>query len=408
MNNQETIREQYQQTVRETSLNVTRWEINSIRKKTITKTGCRVYRDGLIGVAGTLGQPGEATWLEAEANLAEKVAYPYELARGAVRSEDRREETQDIEVLTTELADCLRICRERYPRMVLSNKINFLEIETRLTNDTGTDLHFQDQLTIIILLAKHVDSVNIMDTNLVTLMRRFDKDRFLKYTENMIGCYETKVEPPAGDKPLVVIEQGDILRKLTEELSGKKIGRQASLFTGKLGQPLFSKSFTLYRDASKEALGESFFDMEGTLLPEDKMTLIDRGVILHPYADKKNAAKFGIQPTGSAGGAYDDVPTLDSRQLSIATDGRTLKELLNGETAIYVIIASGGDFTSEGLYASPVQMAFLTDGERMLGRLPELSISGSIYDILGADFVGVAADTPFSHEHMAVVRMKTD
>ena len=402
------MRELYQETIRETSLNITRWEIDSIRNKTITKSGCRIFRDGLVGIAGTLGQPTDTTWREAEANLAEKIPYPYDWAIGSVRGEDRREEPKDIETLTAEIADCLRICHERHPHMVLNNKINLVEVESRLTSDAGTDLHFRDRFTIFILLAKHVDSVNVFDTNLVTLTRRFDKEQFLKFADDMLGCYETKAALPAGEMPLLVIEQGDILRKLVEELSGKKIGRKASLFSEKLGLPLFSDAFTLGRDASKEAFGEAFFDMEGITLPDDKMILIDRGVIVHPYADKKNAAEFGLAPTGSAGGAYDDVPTLTSGHLSIASDGRTLKELLNGELAICVVIASGGDFNSEGFFASPVQMALLTDGERMLGRLPELNISGSFYDILGKDFVGIAADTPFSHEHLAVVRMKID
>ena len=49
------VKELYQTILRETSLNVTSGEIDSIRKKSITKSGCRVYRDGFLGIAGTLG-----------------------------------------------------------------------------------------------------------------------------------------------------------------------------------------------------------------------------------------------------------------------------------------------------------------------------------------------------------------
>ncbi|MEA4890657.1 MAG: metallopeptidase TldD-related protein [Clostridiaceae bacterium] len=400
------MKELYQETVRETALNITRWEIDSIRKKNITKSGCRYYRDGFIGVAGTLGRPTENTWQEAEANLAERAPYPYRPAVGLKRFEDRREETKDVETLTREFEECLHICRDRYPKLVLSNKINLIETEVRLTNDSGTDLHQLDRFTVIVLLVKHIDSANVFDSFLVTVIRRFEKEKFLSFADNMLAAYDTRLEKPALEKPLIVIEQSEILRKLQEELSGKKIGRKASLFTDKIGLPIFSDRFSLYRDATPEAIGEPFFDLEGTVLPADKMTLIDHGVICHPYADKKNAADFGWLPTAGAGGAYDDVPTLDSRQLTITDSGRSLKELLNGEPGIYVVIASGGDFTSDGHYASPVQMAYLTDGERMLGRLPELTVSGSLYDIFGADFIGVAANKPFSNEHMAVVRMK--
>lgn len=37
------VKELYQTVLRETSLNVTNGEIDSVRKKSITKSGCRVY-----------------------------------------------------------------------------------------------------------------------------------------------------------------------------------------------------------------------------------------------------------------------------------------------------------------------------------------------------------------------------
>ena len=400
------MRELYQQTVRETSISVVRWEIDSIRKKNIPKSGCRIFRDGLIGLTGTLGQPDETTWQEAEANLGEKVPYPYALTAGVRRSEDLRQETKSPAELTAEIADCLRICRERYPRLILGNKVNLMDIETSLTNEIGADLHYRDQFTVVSLLVKHVDSVSIMDSFLAIVVRRFDPERFLKYAGDMLGTFETPASFPIADKPLIIGEQGELLGKLQEELSGRKIGRKASLLTGKIGQKVFGENFSLFRDATAESYGEAFFDMEGTILPGDKLALIENGVIRLPYADKKTAADYGYSLTSSAGGAYDDVPTLSSRQLAIGQSGRTLKELLQGELGIFVLVASGGDFTSEGLFATPVQMAMLTDGEKILGRLPEFSLSSSLYDMFGSDFVGVAADTPFSHEHYAVVRMK--
>ena len=55
------IRELYQQITHEVCLNVTVGKVDSVRKKNITKSGCRVYEDGCIGVAGCLGQPTEET-----------------------------------------------------------------------------------------------------------------------------------------------------------------------------------------------------------------------------------------------------------------------------------------------------------------------------------------------------------
>lgn len=51
------VKELYQTILRETSLNVTSGEIDSIRKKSITKSGCRVYDGSYLGVSGVLGEP---------------------------------------------------------------------------------------------------------------------------------------------------------------------------------------------------------------------------------------------------------------------------------------------------------------------------------------------------------------
>jgi PmbA protein len=400
------MREIYQETVRETSLSINRWVIESIRKKDITKTGCRIFEGGLVGIAGTFGQPSDKDWQEARENLAAGVPYPYPLTEGARRSEDRRQENMDLAAWLGQIEKCLAVCRERYPELVLSNKVNLVDLECRLTNDAGTDLSFSDQFTSIGLLVKKAESANLFDSVIETITRRFDPDQFLKQAGQLLGAMGMKAGLPPMEKPLVIISQGQILSKLREELSGRKIGRKASLLTDKIGRPVFSESFTLYRDVSPEVFGEPFFDMEGTCLPGDKIPLIERGRVVRPYSDKKNAADYGWPLTASAGGGYDDVPTLASGHLSIDKSGLTLKELLGGKMGLYVVIASGGDFTSEGHFAAPVQMAILTDGEKMIGQLPEFSISGSMYDFFGSDFIGVSKDTPFNEEHLVVLQMK--
>jgi len=74
---------------------------------------------------------------------------------------------------------------------------------------------------------------------------------------------------------------------------------------------------------------------------------------------------------------------------------------------ILVWIASGGDFTSEGAFATPVQLAYLFDGNNRVGRLPELSVSSHLYDMFGKDFCGVSTDslTSLAKANLAVMNM---
>lgn len=71
---------------------------------------------------------------------------------------------------------------------------------------------------------------------------------------------------------------------------------------------------------------------------------------------------------------------------------KTLEELLEGRKGIFVLVASGGDFTPDGNFATPVQLPFLFDGKKFIGRLPELNISSNLFDMFGKDFIGVGKD----------------
>jgi len=72
-----------------------------------------------------------------------------------------------------------------------------------------------------------------------------------------------------------------------------------------------------------------------------------------------------------------------------------------------IAIASGGDFTPDGKFATPVQVSYLTDGVKLLGRLPELTIKGSLFDFFGRDFIGVSSDKLYlsGNERMLVTRL---
>ena len=70
-----------------------------------------------------------------------------------------------------------------------------------------------------------------------------------------------------------------------------------------------------------------------------------------------------------------------------------------------MLFASGGDFTPDGHYACPVQLAMLTGGEKFLGRVPKFAISGHLFDLFGDDFIGVSKDKPFQGTPSLVVNM---
>lgn len=399
------IRELYKTTVHETSLNVSMSQIDSVRKKSITKSGCRVYADGFVGISGTLGDATVQTWDQAEANLALQVAYPFEPEKDCVRVRDLREMHLSDEAFIRSVEEILDLLRQEFPDFIFSNKVSLTQTEISLSNDAGLDLRSIDLTVNVGFLVKHKDSVNIFDTFLMRQERTLNPESLLQDAREMLTAFGKELPMPSAGKMLAVVEPDLLLGKMLESLNGEAVARGASLFCNRLGSKVFSDAFSFCQDRTAEKMHTPFFDSEGVQNPGDVCPLIVDGVISRAYTDKKNAALLSEPSTGAASGAYDETPSLGSAPVSIIPGEKTLKELLGGEKALLIAIASGGDYTGQGDFASPVQLGLLTDGDHLLGRLPEFNVRGNLFDLFGADFVGLSRDKALFGERALVVRL---
>ena len=117
-------------------------------------------------------------------------------------------------------------------------------------------------------------------------------------------------------------------------------------------------------------------------------------MLTNVFTDKKTAVSHGLKHTGGASGEYDSMPTLTRTSLRCQNDSKDIKKELDGKPAIFVLMAEGGDFTSDGHYASPVQLSYLFDGEKIIGKLPEFTVTSTLFDMLGDDYIGTF-ENPF-------------
>ncbi len=406
------IKEKYISSFKEISINILQSNIKSVRKKDITKTGFRVYENGFIGIAGAMGKVDE-TELEKRAieNLKLEIPYPYEPSANLVKKVDYRKETLSNEELVKEVEELLKLLREEFPDFIFSNNIYIQDFETKLTNNKGIDLTHIDRVVGAAIIIKEKNSVNVFDAFSSYVDREYSREKILNNIRETLTAYRNKVELPIKGKQPVVFFADDRLplKKIIEEMNGYKVGTGASLFKDFIGEKKFSDKFTLYQSAEKEELtGVEFFDAEGVVNPDYRYTLIENGKIITPYTDKKTASEFNLPLTGSASTEYDKVPSLAPRNIIVKSSDKTLKELLDGQLGVVVLIASGGDFTQEGVFGTPVQLAFLTDGEKLLGRLPELTISGELYSMFGDDFVGKSQDKGLLDNKTMVFNLDVD
>jgi PmbA protein len=404
--NHHMVRELYQTMIREIALNITQSKIDSVRIKNITKSGCRLYDNGIIGIAGTLGEPTEETWELANNNLKKHIPYEHEPCSNKVLVKDLRQQHISSEEFILQAEELMGHLRAEFPNFIFSNKIKLTEVEEVLQNDSGTELKFIDSEVSVVLIIKHVDSANIYDTFIVGNERTFDGNAILRDARMQLNVFNIEAKLPKGEYLPVIVSLFNVGRKVIESLNGERLGRGTSIFKDKIGTKTFHEDFSLYAYRGEEAILSSFFDNEGSTLENEQIALIEDGVILRGYTDKKTAKEFGVPNTASAGGNYDEVPGLSGVSLSIKPCKKNLEHLIEGKTAVYVVIMSGGDCTNEGDFASPVQMSYLMKDGKLVGRLPEFSVSGNIYDIFGKDYIGYSSDKSYFGDHALVTKLK--
>lgn len=405
------VKEKYINKVREISINVVKTQVESIRRKDIQKTGLRIYKDGYIGCSGAIGKYDEAE-LEKKAmgSLKNKISYAYEPEGNLTIKEDFSHNIIKEEELLNEFEELLSILRKEQPNFDFYNKLNLLEQEIRLFNNKGLDLYYKDKYITLGLIFKEKSSIHIMDGLVGYMGRKYDKDLVLKDINRVCNAFLNKVELPNKKRIPVVFDSYERLpfMKLLQELNGNNFGSNSSLLSDKMGKKVFNDSFTLYQTNNPEYWPLPFFDAEGIVNKNYRYDLIEKGIIVSPYTDKRTAHKYNFPLTGSAKAEYDGVPTLGEPILQIEESKKTAKELLGGEMGIYVAIAFGGDFTPEGNFSTPVQLAFLFDGENFIGKLPELNISSNLFDMFGNSFIGVSKDfvSPLSKSRYLIIELE--
>lgn len=378
------IKELYQIHTQEISLNITNGKIDSVRKKNILRSGCRVYDGGCIGVAGTLGEPTEDTWQAARDALNLRIPYPYQpgsnlrRARSIGSMPDEKEFIQKMEAVLNSLG-------KEFPGYVLSNKVNARVVTETLRNDAGLDLASTCATVSASIIVKEEASPNVFDSAIFYSSDHFDPEKVLEEGRSVLRAHSNLIPMPEENLPVMMMSD-DLIGLLASWLNGKSLQKGASLLSGKVGQKVFSEKFTLL-SSRREDTFDTFFDAEGTTLEGDAIPLIEKGVLLRGLGDKFCQGEYGSDLTASAGGAYDDVPALGGSILALEPTG-SREEILRGGDAIVIWMASGGDTTPTGDYATPVQTAYLMRDGKLIARLPEFNFGGNLFRLLGDNFLG--------------------
>ena len=387
------------------TLNITAGQIDSFREEERTTGTVRVYEDGCIGVAGCLGEPDEAALTkQAKEALSFGIPYPCRLEGALERIELRDDEIIPIPELIPTMRAFLERLGEQCPKMAFSNKISLTHKKTEYRNSLGRHLISSGGYLAFQLLAQNRGSGNLFDTFFIWACEHFDPDAAMACFKEQYDAFYTPADIEPGRYPVVASPE-NLLATSMQHFIGDLYVAGASLLSGKLGEKVFNDRLTLCDDLSPTSSFEPcFFDAEGCVAKDDRPALITDGALTGLLTTKKTAEEYGLPNFGNADAPYDGVPSPGFHSMWLQQTAPDLKELVPGK-AVYMVIASGGDMTPDGHFATPVQMAYLLEDGHIVGRLPEISVSGDFFDMLGKDYIGAVNDLPFKKNQLAAVMM---
>jgi PmbA protein len=368
-------------------------------------TSFRIHKDGIVGVHYQEGiMSDEEGFSRAEKNLALKRPYPFELEEG-VRHRDKTEVVISDKELMDIAKKCVSYLKKNYPQFNFFGTAGQYQYFEAMTNEKGLDYSSKDAHVNVNVEFKHVDSKDIINGGFNLSLRKFNMKKFKDMADSYLQNYEKMVELP--EEIILMDRYYNYTGKLRSCLNAEDLKKGTSLLSGKLGQQLFSENFTVYHDTSdKNAWMGRFWDGDGVVNKGDKVTFIKNGKLIRGYADKKIAKKYRVKNTAGASEDYADIPKNGCCSMTIKPTKKSAKELLNGRLAVIPIIADGGGFKEKGEYTMPIQVSYLTDGEKILGRLPEFTIKSNMFDMFGKDFIGVTKPEKLFNDKTILLKME--
>lgn len=387
------MREEFlQKETKSVCVNFTAGKVDSLRMKTKRTSTVRVYDNAVIGVAGKVGEADkEALKKEAVANLSRWIPYP-DLPEKPVNKSINAKKTivSDSDFMPFVKLAAERIANEN-PMFNVNGKAYLSESDSVYIGSDGTNLSYSGNAFSFELEIKEKKSANIMDMGFGIEDDKFLTEDFYRDVKTRLDAY--LIALPHFEKTKIPVIMSEMyftymLRHFVADVYCNNV----SLLNGKLGEKVFNDKLNVLLDRNPDDnLNIEFFDDEGVINEDYKAYLVKNGVMENLLTTKITAKKYGVKNIGSAYADFADVPTISARGFAVGHTNENLADILGDEEAVYLDVSSGGDMTPDGDITLPSQLAYLYRGGKIVGKLPEFSLKGNVFDMFGKDFLGACS-----------------
>ena len=384
--------------VHENSLNVevVGGKIHSNRNKNISKKGVRLFDQQKIYTTSVVGNiTDEALLTKARENKTVGIPFEYEIPAFKSMSVIDEESFQaPLHTIIENIKETQELLAPYSKDFVFNGKFNRSIYSVDITNESGQKLSKKYASNSWYYLFKKVGSPNILDGYFGESGKRCDIKSVLDINLPFVKAYNKEIKFQNKKMPVLFLEEGTLMDKLSESLLADKYSEGSALFSGKLGQKLFNDQFSLYDlNYSPDHSIYRSFDEEGSVRSQALLPLIDKGTFKNVICDLRNAKKYGLTATGNGSRSFDSSVSLGFNSLVLGKGARTTKQILDSlDECIVVFMGNGGDFTDSGDFSTPLQLSFLLNKGEIVGRLPQLTVKTTTQDMFGSRFMEIASD----------------
>lgn len=287
----------------------------------------------------------------------------------------------------------IRKIETAFPSINVDMSVSASSGSFRLINSEGVDIEYNDSLYSVSVSCSYVlkDGVKIDTWESVSGLKPLDYNYLSDILINRItmalnveklssGVYPVILPPSAAARFMGIIASG---------LNGQALWKGVSPLAGKLGEKVFTDSFTLIDDPRIEESPYTIpFDGEG--VNPSRRHLVDRGVVKGFIADLKYAERLGIDATGNAARGYSSLPAPSFNGITMEPGNISYNDIIKGiEKGIFAeqFIGLGQSNTLNGDFSANLDLAFLIENGEIKGRLKDCMISGNIYDLMKENII---------------------
>jgi PmbA protein len=177
---------------------------------------------------------------------------------------------------------------------------------------------------------------------------------------------------------------GNLFGPVGVALSGKLVHKGSSVLRGRIGEQILDARLTITDDPTiPYAPCTAATDDEGT--PARKQDFFTEGVLKTYMADLQTAGLLGIGPTGHAARSYGSRPGPSMGNVVVSAGETPLEQMIGGMGRGLIIeqtLGSGQSNTLAGEFSVNVELGFLVENGKVVGRVKDSMVAGNVYELL--------------------------